>query len=197
VRTPAHQVDLFDSSPALPEGFRYAPDLISADQERELVKELAALPFKEFEFQGFLAKRRTVSFGWHYDFNGGGLHRTDTMPSFLLPLRALAARFAGLGANDLQHALVIEYPPGAQIGWHRDRAVFDEVVGISLLTPCTFRLRRKVGAKWERASLIAEPRSVYLMSGPSRTEWEHSIPAVDAQRYSITFRNFRDRTAPP
>jgi len=45
---------------------------------------------------------------------------------------------------------------------------------------------------WKRASIIAEARSAYFMKGESRTEWEHSIPAVAAPRYSITFRNFKD-----
>lgn len=51
--------------------------------------------------------------------------------------------------------------------------------------------RLQAGTKCARASFIAEPRSGYLLRGPSRTEWEHSIPAVDALRYSITFRTFR------
>jgi alkylated DNA repair dioxygenase AlkB len=92
--------------------------------------------------------------------------------------------------DDLQQALVTEYDVGAAIGWHRDKPMFGQVIGVSLLSSCRFRLRRKVGSGWERAALIAEPRSAYLLSGPSRTEWEHSIPAVDALRYSITFRNF-------
>ena len=96
----------------------------------------------------------------------------------------------------LQHVLVTEYGAGAGIGWHRDKSVFGEVVGISLLTPCTFRLRRKVGDGWERRSVIAEPRSAYLLSGAARTEWEHSIPAVDALRYSLTFRNLREDISP-
>jgi alkylated DNA repair dioxygenase AlkB len=153
------------------------------------------LPFKEFEFQGFLGKRRTVSYGWRYDFNGGGLKRSDDMPAFLLPMREAAARFAGLNPADLQQALLIEYPPGAQIGWHKDRPIYDTVVGISLLSSCTFRLRRRDGTKWQRASLTAEPRSAYVMKGIARTEWEHSIPAVPALRYSITFRNFKNASA--
>ena len=56
---------------------------------------------------------------------------------------------------------------------------------------CVFRLRRKTGDRWDRASFVAEPRSAYLLRGPSRTEWQHSIPSVDALRYSITFRNLR------
>jgi alkylated DNA repair dioxygenase AlkB len=106
-------------------------------------------------------------------------------------LRDSAAAFAESTPDDFQHVLLTEYAPGAAIGWHKDKAVFGEVVGISLLSPCVFRFRRKAGATWERASLTAEPRSAYLLQGPSRTEWEHSIPAVDSLRYSITFRNFR------
>ncbi|WP_151343399.1 alpha-ketoglutarate-dependent dioxygenase AlkB [Rhizobium leguminosarum] len=100
----------------------------------------------------------------------------------------LAANFAGMPQADLKQALVTKYEPGAPIVWHRDKAVFGRVVGISLLSPCTFRLRVRHGAKWERYSLTAEPGSVYLLSGPARTVWEHSIPPVDNLRYSVTFR---------
>jgi alkylated DNA repair dioxygenase AlkB len=113
------------------------------------------------------------------------------MPAFLLPIRDKAAAFAGLAPARLQHVLVTEYGAGAGIGWHKDKAVFGEVIGISLVAPCTFRFRRKAAGRWQRASLLAEPRSAYLLRGPSRTEWEHSIPAVDSLRYSITFRNLR------
>jgi alkylated DNA repair dioxygenase AlkB len=183
---------LFKNPPALPEGFRYQPEVISADMEQELVARLRELPLKEFVFQGFLAKRRTLSFGWHYDFNERVLQKANDIPDFLLELRENAVGFAGLDPERFQHVLVIEYEPGASIGWHRDKNVFGEVIGVSLLSPCRFRLRRKTGSTWERVSLTAEPRSAYLLSGPSRTEWEHSIPAVDTLRYSVTFRNLRE-----
>jgi alkylated DNA repair dioxygenase AlkB len=184
------QPRLFKTDPSLPEGFRYQPDLLSKEEEQDLVRQVEALPFKEFQFQGFLGKRRVVSFGWKYDFNDRKLQKADDMPPFLLPLRRRAAGFAGLAPTAFQHVLVTEYSPGAGIGWHRDKAVFDEVVGVSLLAPCNFRFRRKTGDKWERATVVAEPRSAYLLAGPSRTEWEHSIPEMDQLRYSITFRNF-------
>jgi alkylated DNA repair dioxygenase AlkB len=188
---PRKQLSLLDSGPTLLEGFKYQLDLVSAAEEQGLLEHVQALPVKEFEFQGFVGKRRTISFGWHYDFNERTLRNAEPIPAFLLPLRETAAGFAGLSADQLQQALVIEYGAGASIGWHRDKAVFGDVVGISLLSRCRFRFRRKVGTSWERASLIAEPRSAYLLRGPSRTEWEHSIPAVDALRYSITFRSLR------
>jgi alkylated DNA repair dioxygenase AlkB len=93
----------------------------------------------------------------------------------------------------MRHVLVTEYGPGAGIGWHRDKSVFGETVGVSLLSPCVLRLRRKVGERrWERVNVTAAPRSAYLLSGPARSEWEHSIPAVGEPRYSITFRHLRE-----
>ncbi len=179
---------MFGSGPAMPEGFRYQRDISTAQEERELVSELARLPFREFEFQGFLGKRRVVSFGWRYLFDGSGLQEAEPIPEFLLPLRARAARFGELAPEALEHVLLTEYSAGAAIGWHRDRPDFGDVLGISLLSPARLRFRRKQGAGWERAAIEAEPRSVYWLTGPARREWEHSIPAVESLRYSITFR---------
>ncbi len=187
----AAQPDLFRASASVPEGFAYRPDFLAPAEDRELVERFAGLPFKEFEFHGYLGKRRVLSFGWKYDFGARALRQADDMPAYLLPLRERAAAFAGIAPLELQQVLLTEYSPGAGIGWHRDKAVFGEVVGISLVSPCVFRLRRNSGSGWERASIVAEPRSAYLLRGPARSEWEHSIPAVDSLRYSITFRNVR------
>lgn len=174
-----------------PEGLKYRPDFLLPQEEQALAAEFARLPLKEFEFHGFLGKRRTISFGLHYAFDGSGLREAAPMPDFLLPVREKAAELVGVEAAALQHALLIEYAPGAGIGWHKDRSVFGDVIGISLLAPARMRFRRRQGEKWERASLIAAPRSAYLLTGPSRTEWEHSIPPMEALRYSITFRTLR------
>jgi alkylated DNA repair dioxygenase AlkB len=185
------QLTLLGAGPELPEGFRYQPDLVSPDDEQSLLERVRELPFREFEFHGFVGKRRVVSYGWRYDFSARAVQKADDIPPWLLPLRGAAAGFAGVEPSSLQQALVTEYAPGAAIGWHRDKAIFGDVIGISLLSSCLFRLRRKAGTTWERASLGVDPRSAYLLRGPSRTDWEHSIPPVDALRYSITFRNFR------
>ena len=183
-----NELELLADDPTLPAGFLYQGDVLLPAEERRLLARIGELPLKELEFHGYIARRRTYSFGWHYDFGGRRLDQADELPDWLLPLRETAARFAGLEPDRLPHALILEYAAGATIGWHRDKAVFGDVIGISLLSPCRFRLRRKLGSRWERASLTLEPRSAYLLRGPSRTEWEHSIPAVDALRYSITFR---------
>src|SRR4051812_1367608 len=118
------QLTLFGAEPALPEGFRYQPNLISAAQERALLEHVHELPFKEFEFQGYVGKRRVVSFGWKYDFNQRELQKASDIPPFLLSLREAAAAFADLSPEQLQHVLVTEYDAGAGIGWHRDKGVF-------------------------------------------------------------------------
>jgi DNA oxidative demethylase len=188
----ANQLQLFDAGASMPEGLVYRTGFVTPEEERDLAARIGALPLQAFEFQGFLGKRRVISFGWRYVFDGSGLQKAGEMPDFLLPLRERAAGLAGLEADTFQHVLLTEYAPGAGIGWHRDRSVFGDVVGISLLAPARLRFRRKVGDKWQRAALPAEARSAYLLRGPARTEWEHSIPEMDALRYSITFRTLRD-----
>lgn len=187
----AEQLDFFGATPAWPEGFKYEREILTAEEERTLLAAIRELPFREFEFHGYVGKRRTVSFGWSYDFAHEQLRAAEVMPPFLLALRETAAAFAGIAAGRLEQVLVTEYAAGAGIGWHRDKGVFGEVIGISLLSPCRFRLRRPSGEAWERVTVEAEPRSAYLLRGPARTEWEHSIPAVDTARYSVTYRNIR------
>jgi alkylated DNA repair dioxygenase AlkB len=181
--------DADENMPHLAEGFGYRPELIDAAEEGALVARVRELPFREFEFHGYTGKRRVVSFGWCYDFTARHLRKADDIPEYLLALRESAAAFGNLEPEKFPHVLITEYSPGAGIGWHRDKAVFGQVVGISLLASCVLRLRRKIGErKWERVNVLAEPRSAYFLSGQVRSVWEHSIPPVDSLRYSITFR---------
>jgi len=186
------QADLFGAAPAGPEGLLYRPDFLTRTEEAALIARLEPLPFRPFEFQGFLGKRETVSFGWSYRFDGSGLVQAERLPDWLLPLRDQAAAFAGLPSDALEHALLIRYGEGAGLGWHRDRPVFGDVIGISLLAPAPLRFRRKQGSKWERAAVLLEPRSAYLLRGAVRWEWQHSIAPMEVTRYSITFRSLKD-----
>ena len=185
---PTVQSDLFTAATGLPEGFRYHPGVLSVEEEESLARELGELPFKPFDFHGYLANRQVVSFGYRYDYGSRSVVEAAPFPWFLVSLRRKVAEIFGRPAEAFRQVLINEYRPGAGIGWHRDKAQFDEVVGVSLLRPCTLRFRRKAGEMWSRASLTVEPRSAYLLSGPARTVWEHSIPVLDQLRYSITLR---------
>lgn len=179
----------------MPAGFRYEPDLLTGSQERSLVRQFERLPFAPFEFHGHLGNRRIVSFGHRYDYAARTLRAAEAMPDFLMPLRDAASRFTGLPVESFQQALVTEYAPGAGIGWHRDKPMFEDIGGLSFLAPCQLRLRRKVGTGWERRAVDLAPRSAYVLHGAVREEWEHSIVPMDKLRYSVTFRTFRDHPA--
>jgi alkylated DNA repair dioxygenase AlkB len=170
-------------------GFCYQEELFSCQEEQGFVRGFETLPFKPFEFHGYLGNRRVVSFGWRYDYSGARLREAEPMPDFLLPLRAIAARFSGLPESELVHTLVTEYAPGAGIGWHRDKANFGKVVALSFCAPCRLRFRRSRGEGWERRAVEVAPRSAYLLDGEARHVWEHSIPPMEKLRYSVTFRS--------
>ena len=180
------QPDLF-GAPALP-GLTFLADAIGAEEEARLAAFLPTLPFAPFEFQGWLGNRRTVSFGWAYDFAHASMARADPIPAALLPVRDVLAGLAGLAPEALPHMLVTEYAPGAGIGWHRDRPVFDTVIGLSLLAPATLRFRRRTESGFLRHNQELPPRSAYVLTGPARYEWEHSIAPMAALRFSITCR---------
>jgi alkylated DNA repair dioxygenase AlkB len=182
--------------PELPPGFRYEDAFLTGEEEAALIARIGAVTFSAFEMRGVVARRRVAFFGQAYD----ATRPAEPMPDFLEPLRRRTASWAGLDADALVMALINEYPPGAPIGWHRDAPQYDVVIGVSLGAPCRMRLRPYVapGApalpgvrRTATHELVLEPRSIYLISGPARSAFEHSIPAVAALRYSITFRSVR------
>lgn len=190
----------------MPEGFAYADDFLSGDEEASLLEHVAALPFSNVEMHGGVARRRTAHFGWKYGYYARRTSPGEPLPAFLVPYRDRAGKWAGRKADAFVEALVTEYPEGAPIGWHRDAPMFGEVIGISLAAACRMKFRPYVspadlggaGRPARRAThqLELAPRSIYLLSGRVRREFEHSIPPVAAVRYSITLRTLTDRTGP-
>ena len=182
---------LFDAP--LIDGLRYADALIGPGEEEQLIERMLATDLEPFRFHGWLGNRKTRSFGWRYDFDDASFAPAEPIPGWLLPLRETAAAFAGLRPDDFIHVLLARYDPGAGIGWHRDRDVFDQVVGISLAAPATLRFRRRRGDGFDRAKLDVAPRSGYLLSGEARWDWEHSIVPGSDLRFSITFRALSEK----
>ncbi|AQR73674.1 alpha-ketoglutarate-dependent dioxygenase AlkB [Sphingomonas sp. LM7] len=183
--------DLF-GAPHLP-GLGSRDALVTPDEEQRLIDAIDGLDLHPFRFQGWLGKRLTTSFGWRYDFDDASFTQGTPLPEWLLPLRGQAAGFAGLLPGDLEHALVTRYDPGAGIGWHKDRPVFEHVIGVSLGNPATLRFRRRRPGGFDRFAAPLAPRSVYHLTGAARHEWEHSIAPMEAPRWSITFRSLSDK----
>jgi alkylated DNA repair dioxygenase AlkB len=183
----SEQFSLFADRSSGPEGLRYAEEFVSPAAEKTLIGHIAALPLQPFQFGQYEGKRRVASFGFRYDYAMRRLEEADPIPDWLGSIIEQVEAFGGPGTQ-IGQVLCTEYDVGVGIGWHRDKPHFDRVFGLSLGSACKFRFRRPAYTKWERFTLEARPRSIYMMSGPSQEVWEHSIPAVEAQRYSITFR---------
>jgi alkylated DNA repair dioxygenase AlkB len=182
--------DLF-GDPKRPAGFRYMPDVLTRQEEADLAKRFEKLPLKPFEFRGYLGNRRIFTFGDKYIFAGQMPRKDASIPGYLQPLADIASQISGMAADAFKQIMITEYAPGAGIGWHRDRPTYEDVVAVSFLAPCTLRLRQRVNEDWERRSIHIEPRSAYLLHGPVRTSWQHSIAPLDVMRYSVTLRTFR------
>jgi alkylated DNA repair dioxygenase AlkB len=177
----------------LPEGFQYRDEFISHAEHEDLLKRLASLDFRVFNFQGYLAKRRIVEYGFEYDYSSRKAAAAQPIPEFLEPLKQRAAEWAGIESHEIVEAVITEYPPGAPIGWHRDVPQFGTIIGISLGSNCRMRLK-PYKREGRIVAKILEPRSVYLIRGVARWNYQHSIPAVKDLRYSITFRTLRKKT---
>lgn len=182
---------LFDTP--LIAGLQYRDEFIGETEHHELIQHLQDIDLSPFRFHGWLGNRKTRSFGWRYDFEDASFSPAEPIPDWLLPLRAKAAEFAQIGPGEFVHVLLARYDPGAGIGWHRDRDVFDQVVGISLASPAVLRFRRRKPGGFDRATLDVAPRSAYLLSGEARWDWEHRITPGDQLRFSITFRALSDK----
>jgi alkylated DNA repair dioxygenase AlkB len=185
-------VSLLLNAPLIP-GLEYRDEVITQEEECALVERLEVEDLTPFRFQGWFGNRKTKSFGWRYDFDDASFAPTDPIPDWLGPLRDKAADFARLQPADFVHVLLARYDRGAGIGWHRDRDVFENVVGISLHAHETLRFRRRTAGGFIRTSLEVAPRSAYLLSGEARWEWEHRITPGEQLRFSITFRTLSEK----
>ncbi len=180
------------SSPQ-PEGFQYLPDFLSPTEEHEVLQRIEGLEFEAVRMHGIVAKRRVLHFGWLYGYESWQLTTGPPVPEWLMPWRERVACLIAVPPMELEQVLISQYPPGSGIGWHRDAPMFGPTVaGVSLLASCRFRFQRTRGEIRDVSECLLEPRSAYLLSGPSRSAWHHCIPPTKSLRYSITFRTLKD-----
>jgi alkylated DNA repair dioxygenase AlkB len=182
------QPGLFDDLPAaLPDGAAYEDDFLSRDEEAALLARIQALPLQEAKYKEYTARRRVASYGGVFDYDTMELKPAGELPADFHWLRERAARWLGVEPGDFVHALIAEYRPGTPLGWHRDVPQFECVVGISLAAATRLRFRPYP----PEVNVELQPRSIYKLTGPARWAWQHSVPPVEALRYSITLRTPR------
>jgi alkylated DNA repair dioxygenase AlkB len=186
---------LFPLDPLFIPGFSYEESFITKEEELQLLETISQVELHTFIFQGYEAKRKVASFGFDYSFEKKALSKGKPIPKeFDWLVERVASKFS-IPLNEIAELLVIEYPPGAVVNWHRDAPPFDVIAGISLKTDCTFKFRPHDKSKQGRGSVRSYPlkrRSVYLMKDEVRSEWEHSTAPVKETRYSITVRTLKN-----
>ena len=186
------QASLFE--PVLPPGLIYRSEFLARDEEQSLLENIRALPLREAQYRQYTARRRTVNYGYAYDFQRLEAKPAPPIPEFLATVRARAAQWASVSSQDFVQALIAEYTPGTPLGWHRDVPDFELIVGISLAGSARIRFRPypwKPERRKEVFALELEPRSAYILRDEARWGWQHSVPPTRELRYSITFRTAR------
>jgi DNA oxidative demethylase len=166
-------------------------DAVGEVEERALAARIDAAPLAPFQFGQWQGKRLTANYGSAYDYQRGRTTEAPPLPEWLCDLRDRMAPLVGRDPAAFVQGLLTRYDSGAGIGWHRDRPQYCEVLGLSLGAPCTMRLRRRTAGGFERRSVELPRRSLYLLAGEVRYEWEHSILPMDAVRRSVTLRTLR------
>jgi alkylated DNA repair dioxygenase AlkB len=188
------QQPLFASS--LPPGLTYQPEFIPRNEEAALIEQIRLLPLTQSKYKEYTARRRTLSFGYSYDFSRNEAQPAPEPPAFLEHLKERVARWAGRSSSEFVQVLVSEYQPGVPLGWHRDVPDFEIVAGMSLGNTARLRFRPYPWRPELRKQVFAlevEPRSIYLLRDEARWGWQHSVPPVKQLRYSITFRTARQQ----
>jgi alkylated DNA repair dioxygenase AlkB len=190
--------DLFGATLSLPEGLMYRQDFITREEETVLLAAIRALPLQEARYRQYTARRRTINFGAAYDFQQHRATPAPVLPQFLDPIRERAAEWIGIAPGDFVQTLIAEYQPGTPLGWHRDVPDYEIIFAVSLASACRIRFRRYPWNPAEKKDIFAiepAPRSAYVLRDDARWKWQHSVPAVQELRYSITLRTLNLRCA--
>jgi len=188
------QAEIF--APTLPPGMEYREEFISAEEEQQLLSEIRGLPLQESQYRQYTARRRTVNYGFSYDFTHLQSKAAPPIPDFLTPLRTRAAEWAGVQPGDFVQALIAEYQPGTPLGWHRDVPDYELVVGVSLAGAARLRFRPYPWSPEKKSQVFAlelAPRSAYVLRDEARWGWQHQVPPTKGWRYSITLRTANDK----
>ena len=189
------QASLFDTEEtAFPPGMRFETDWLGADEEAALIEAIGALELREARYKQYTARRRVASFGGKFDYDNNRLLPAPPIPPAFEPLRQRVARWLGVAPELFSQMLVAEYAPGTPLGWHRDVPDFESIVGVSLRGEGEMRFRPYPPESARAAdlrSLVLPPRSAYVLEGPARWQWQHSIVPTKVLRYSISLRTAR------
>ncbi|UBF26976.1 alpha-ketoglutarate-dependent dioxygenase AlkB [Kovacikia minuta CCNUW1] len=185
-------------TPSVPDipGLRYLPDYLTAAEEGALV---AAIEQAGWENGGM--RRLVRQFGYRYSFSRRSMAPGDFREALPNWGASIARRLhqGNLLPAVPNQMLANRYLPGEGISFHVDAAEFNEIAALSLLSACVMEFRH--GKTGEKQKIWLEPRSLLILEGAARWDWQHGIPYRKRDRHagreqlrepriSLTFRIF-------
>jgi len=176
-------------------GLTYLPHYITVDEQNKLIN---IIDQQEWSTK---LRRRVQHYGYRYDYKNGSLASS----SYLGDLPDWAGRIAkrllddGLTTKVPDQVIINEYEPGQGITSHVDcvPCFGKTIISLSLGSSCVMDFTHSQIK--QKASILLLPRSLVVMQGAARYEWQHSIAArkkdkykgrelVRTRRVSMTFR---------
>src|SRR5437763_15660726 len=107
-----------------PQGLLMRRDVISPEQEEELLGRFETLRFNPIVIRGQPARRTARHFGLGYDYESRTPSPGEPIPGWLEPARRAAAELANVEPQELVEILLQRYPAEATLGWPRDAPAF-------------------------------------------------------------------------
>jgi DNA oxidative demethylase len=180
-----------ETGDSMPSGLKLAYEIMAPEEEAALIQlfEQCGLATNAYDPCN---PRSSVSFGWKYDYQNDSFIPCAPLPEGLRAVCETAARLAGVEPEDFAECLINRYEPGAIIQPHKDKPVWELVIGISLGSTAVMTFSKPPEEEAESFDVVLPPRSLYLMSGDARHSYGHSLPPMPATRWSITLRTFSD-----
>lgn len=175
-------------------GLTYIPDYINANQEEELLLTI------DKQIWSTQLKRKVQHYGYQYDYKKRLVDRSINLGDLPNWVQDIAERFylESLTEKIPDQLIVNEYQPGQGIANHIDGLCFgNTIISLSLGGSCVMEftlLKTK-----ENIPVLLLPRSIIILQGAARYEWQHRIVArktdkyqginfVRTRRVSLTFR---------
>jgi len=184
-----------ETAPNIP-GLTYISGFITPDEEKALISSIDAQPWLND------LKRRVQHYGYKYDYKARAIGNDAYLGPLPGWLSSISNKLLGdrIFPSAPDQAIVNEYLPGQGISAHIDcvPCFADMIASLSLGSPCIMEFSNPKTS--QKKSIVLEDRSLIVLSGPARYEWQHAIPArksdiIDgikterARRISLTFRN--------
>lgn len=184
---------LLDLAAKIP-GLTYIPDYISASSSEQLLFTI------DRQIWSTALKRKVQHYGYKYDYKKRSLSsmHLGALPNWALDM-AQRLTLEGLTEKLPSQVIVNEYQPGQGIASHIDcvPCFGDTIISLSLGGTCVMEFTH--GKTKEKIPVLLLPRSIIILQGAARYEWQHGIPArktdkyqarvfVRTRRVSLTFR---------